>query len=121
MGHSQTSAQYIPAIADRLLVPLMNDTKWDELRLAMNGIEPVPTWSTVHRDTGYSSDPDSDWFYHFRGGYDAILHVDIAAPNVQQRSAIRLALMSIHVPGEETDSGFRIFGYVVEGQAVDYI
>lgn len=122
MGHSRTSVQYIPVVLERPLLPLMNDTKWDELRLAMHGIEPGPQWSTIDRDTGYRNDPDGDWFYHFRiGRYETILYVDIATPSVQQREAVRIALTAIHVPGEETDGGFRVYGYVAEGQAVGYI
>ena len=122
MGHSRTSVQYVPVVLERPLVPLMNDTKWDELRLAMHHIEGGPQWSTVDRDTGYRNYPDSDWFYHFRiGRYETILCVDIVTLDAQQREAVRRALMAIHVPGEETDGGFRVYGYATEGQAVGYI
>jgi len=122
MGHSHTSVQYVPVVLDRPLVPLMNDTKWDELRLAMHEIEGGPEWSTVERDVGYRYGPDSDWFYHFRlGPYETILYVDIATPSTPLREAVRLALTAIHVPGEETDGGFRVYGYAAEGQAVGYI
>ncbi len=99
----------------------MNNTKWDELRLAMYALDPSPAWSTLSTG-GYKSRPDSEWFYHFRdGGYRAIVHVDIFAADAGQRASIRSALSAIHVPGEETPEGFRIFGYLRDGQSADFI
>ena len=103
------------------MLPVMNNTKWDELRLAMYALDPHPRWSVLNRN-GYQSDPDGEWFYHFRiGGYEDIVHVDIFAQNPAQRDLIRSALCQIHVPGEETPEGFRVFGYLREGQAADYL
>lgn len=101
----------------------MNDTKWNELRLAMYELKPTPAYSTLATN-GYQSPPDKEWFYHLRStdsGYEYILHVDILAENSEQRELIRSALQQIHVPGEETAQGFRVFGYLQEGQAADYI
>ena len=56
---------------------VMNNTKWEELRLAMYGIEPAPRCRCM-TTSGYCSDADAEWFYHFRaGGYDDIRYVDI--------------------------------------------
>lgn len=54
--------------------PLMNDTKWDELRLAMYGLKGVASrWRTLDVESGYLSVWDRDWYYHFRnGGYKFI-------------------------------------------------
>lgn len=118
----EQEAQHHLAVTRRPLVPLINDTRWAELRLAMLDIEPRPTWSSVSRQTGYRYDPDADWFYHFRiGPYSDLLLVDIATPDPEQRAAARVALKRIHLPGEETIGGFRVLGYALEGQAVDYI
>lgn len=38
-----------------------------------------------------------------------------------RREMIGAARKNIHLPGEETDRGFRVFGYAERGQAVDYI
>lgn len=122
MGHSSRIAQYRPVLVDRPLIPLMNDTKWGELRLAMLEIEPSPAWSSISRETGYRYGPDSEWYHHFRiGGYIDFLLVDIATPDAQQRDVVRSALKAVHVPGEETPNGFRVYGYATEGQVVDYI
>lgn len=99
----------------------MNNTKWEELRLAMYALDPSPQWSTFS-DNEYQSPPDREWFYHFRiGGYECILHVDIIADDATHREAIRSALKRIHLPGKETSEGFRIFGYIPEGEAVDFL
>jgi hypothetical protein len=101
--------------------PAMNNTKWDELRLAMYALDPPPRWSTLATN-GYQSQPDSEWFYHFRvGGYADILHVDIFADSPEHRRAIYAELKRIHVPGVETAEGFRVFGYVSTGEAVDFL
>jgi hypothetical protein len=103
--------------------PLMNDTKWDELRLAMYGLDELaPRWRTLDVESGYLSMWDREWYYHFRnGGYKSIQWVEIAADTVEQQVAVLRELARIHVPGERTVSGYRVFGYVETGRAVDYI
>ena len=53
----------------------MNDTKWDELRLGMHGLEIFsPRWRTKDAENGYVSEWDTEWFHHFRiGGYATIV------------------------------------------------
>lgn len=104
-----------------MLNPVMKDTKWNELRLAMYALDPAPAWSTLSTN-GHRSQHDTEWFYHFRdGGYEDIAHVDIFAADEDMRGRIRSALRPIHVPGEETAEGFRVFGYIADGQFVDYL
>jgi hypothetical protein len=99
----------------------MNNTKWDELRLAMYGMKLAPRYRTMSTN-GYYSRLDFGWYYHFRnGGYDDIRYVDIFAESDAQRDEIRSALKTIHVPGEETVDGFRVYGYALPGQALDYL
>ncbi|MBW8640394.1 hypothetical protein K1W69_24595 [Hoeflea sp. WL0058] len=104
-----------------MLNPVMNNTKWDELRLAMDEVIPSPYWKSLATN-GYNYGPDCDWLEHFReGGYDHIVHVDILIETTDQRDLVRSALRKIHVPGEETPEGFRVFGYLRDGQSADYI
>ena len=99
----------------------MNNTKWDELRLAMYHMELSPKWITLSLN-GHESNPDREWFYHFKdGGYDDIVHVDIFVDDEMHRNSIRAAVKRIHLPGAETKDGFRIFGYISSGDTVDYI
>ncbi len=101
--------------------PIMNNTKWDELRLAMYALEPAPAWHT-RSTNGHRYGPDREWFYHFReGGYADIHYVDIVADDAAHRENILAALKKIHVPGEETASGFRVFGWIDPGQDVSYL
>lgn len=102
--------------------PLMNDTKWDELRRAMYELADLtPRWRTRNLENGHVSNWDRDWFYHFRnGGYKFIQWVEIAVDTEVQRVAVLAELVRIHVPGEQTESGYRVFGYVKTGDAVDY-
>ncbi|WP_343683443.1 DUF6678 family protein [Asticcacaulis sp.] len=104
-----------------MLNPVMNNTKWDELRLEMYALTPPPAWSTLATN-GYNYGPDREWFYHFReGGYKDIVHVDIHIETLEQRELVRSILRKVHVPGAETPNGFRVFGYLQDGQSSDYI
>lgn len=104
-------------------IPLMNDTKWDEVRLGMHALGALrPSWRTRALHAGYLSAWDGDWYYHFRvGGYRTIEWVDIAVGSAEQRRAVLGVLVRVHVPGEETGDGFRVYGYVEAGSAVAYI
>ena len=101
----------------------MNDTKWDEIRIAMDRLgEFTPRWRTLDLKTGHLSDWDAEWFYHFRaGGYRFIEWLEIAVDSEAQREAVLTALVTIHVPGEFTSDGFKVFGHVAKGVAVDYL
>jgi hypothetical protein len=103
--------------------PVMTDTKWDELRLAMHDLGDLkPRWRVRNMGTGYESAWDGDWYYHFcSGGYHSIEWAEIEITSPQQRQAVRKRLVAIHLPGEETELGFRIFGYVPAGTFVDYL
>lgn len=105
------------------MLPLMNDTKWNELRLAMHEFgDASPRWRTLDVQNGHFSAWDSEWFYHFSlGGYKSIQWVEIAIDSTAQRQAVLSRLAAIHVPGEETETGFRIFGYGELGFAASYL
>ena len=47
--------------------------------------------------------------------------VDIFADDPAHREWIKATIKLIHLPSEETENGFRIYGYAQEGQAVDYL
>lgn len=107
----------------RSMHPLMNDTKWDQLRLAMYGLDAFrPRWRKLDIENGYLSQWDGEWFYHFPSdGYKSIHWVDIAVDTAEQRAAVLAELVRIHLPGERTESGYRVFGYAKAGTAVGYI
>lgn len=107
----------------RGLVPLMNNTKWDELRLAMYSLGQVhPKWRTKDIEAGYISEWDGEWYYHFRdGGYERIEWVEVRINSTEQEEAVMAALRTIHVPGEKTEHGYRVFGYAEPGKSVTYI
>jgi len=100
----------------------MNDTKWDELRLAMYGLsQPKPKWRTKDLETGFISPWDGEWFYHFRiGGYATIEWVEIRCQTPAQRTAVERELVRVHVPVESTDDGFRVYGFIIPGTPIDF-
>lgn len=101
----------------------MNDTKWDELRLAMDRLKQLsPRWRTLDVENGHLSDWDGEWFYHFRnGGYKSIQWVEIVTESAEQKRAVLGELVNVHVPGQCIETGFRILGYVEIGVATDYL
>ncbi|ARS71434.1 hypothetical protein CN221_35960 [Sinorhizobium meliloti] len=47
---------------------------------------------------------------------------DITAQSPAHRDSDQgLPLKAIHLPGEETESGFRVFGYGQKGQTLEYL
>jgi hypothetical protein len=103
--------------------PLLNDTKWEELRVAMHDLGVLsPQWRTLDLKSGYLSPWDVNWYYHFRAdGYSTIEWVEIKTTTSEQMAAVLAALKLIHLPGCRTDQGFRVYGYSRKGDALEYI
>lgn len=101
----------------------MNNTKWEEVRQAMYALDaPKPRFQIKDRDRDTPWGWDGEWFYHFREGpYDLIEWVDIQVYSTKQRDEVRTILRRIHAPGIETETGFRIMGWINESDFVDYL
>lgn len=101
--------------------PTMNDTKWDELRLAMSSLgELHPRWRALDL-SGYLSPWDGEWYYHFRaGGYRTIEWVEIEVTSPAQDAAVLAALRAVHVAGERTEHGYRVIGHWTGAGVLDY-
>ncbi|MFA7174652.1 MAG: DUF6678 family protein [Kiritimatiellia bacterium] len=103
------------------LIPVMNNTKWDELRLAMYELEPAPAWRTKCWENGFVTPWDREWYYHFReGGYELTEWVEIRTESNEQRHSVLSVLDRVHVPTEEISDGFRVYGYIQPGQQIEY-
>lgn len=105
------------------LIALMNNTKWNELRLAMYQLgDKAPKWRTCCVENGYISAWDGEWFYHFQScDYAAIEWIDIQVISHEQELAVHKEISKIHLPGEKVESGYRIYGYAPLGKAVEYV
>ena len=105
------------------MYPVMNNTKWEELRAAMYELEkPSSKWRTRIVWSGFESGWDSEWFSHLKdGGYEDIEWVEISPATVEQAAMVLAALRAIHVPGIKTDAGFKVFGHLSEGVPCDYL
>ncbi len=101
----------------------MNNTKWRELQSAMYEIDGhSPKWRTKCIDSDYVSEWDGEWFYHFsEGGFKDIEWVEIQIENDLQSAVVKEILQHIHLPGVTTENGFKVFGYIKNGLAVDFI
>ena len=99
----------------------MNDTKWEELRVAMYELEQSPKWRTCDVETGLVSDWDGEWFSHFRAdGYKTIRWVELLIESDQQHKEVLSELARIHVPGFEKGGNFFVVGYAESSQMIDY-
>ena len=103
--------------------PVMNNTKWEELRAAMLELGmPSPKWRTRIVGSGVESGWDSEWFYHFQeGGYEDLEWVEIRPATAEQAPMLLAALRAIRLPGTPTDAGFKVFGHVPEGMPCEYL
>ncbi len=103
--------------------PVMNNTKWEELRAAMCELaKPSPRWRTRLLASGFESGWDAEWFYHFKdGGYDDLEWVEISAATVEQAPVLLAALRTIHLPGIKTDVGYKVFGHVPDGTPCEWL
>jgi hypothetical protein len=99
----------------------MNNTKWEELRLAMLSLGDLrPRWRTKDV-SGYVSSWDGEWYYHFRDGFKSIEWVEIYIQSAEQDIAVLELLRRIHVPGHKIEQGYRIYGYLPDNVPVDCI
>ena len=107
------------------LFGVMNDTKWEELRLAMYGLaDQSPQFQVMDVERGHLSAWDGDWYHHFRlpvESYSKIEWCDLRVRSESHRHAVLEALVAIHLPGKHTTERFRIYGWVRSGEHVSYI
>ncbi|EPJ3208553.1 DUF6678 family protein [Citrobacter freundii] len=105
----------------RMLYSCMNNTKWNQLRVAMVSMQSSPLWKITFLN-GNESAVDGEWFYHFsEGGYLDIQYLDILTNSVEQHATVGTILRAIHLPGMETSTGYRILGYADSVNYVDYL
>lgn len=102
-------------------VPLMNNTKWDEIRLAMSSLPISPEWRTKDLENGYISEWDREWLYHFKiGGYETIEWLEIRHASLEQKEKILMELSSIHVPLEIKEKTVKVYGFVLPGVFIEH-
>lgn len=100
---------------------LMNNTKWEEIRLAMYEYPATTKWRLKNIDNGYLINWDSEWFYHFRsGGYNNIEWLEIKVDDEEMKIAVTNILRKIHVAGEILKNSIKIYGYKKD-EFIDYI
>ncbi|MHC1681586.1 MAG: DUF6678 family protein [Clostridiaceae bacterium] len=99
---------------------LMNNTKWEEIRLAMCNYPNEIQWRTKDIENGYISNWDSEWFYHFKaGGYKTIEWLEIRVNNIIKNDIVNI-LRKIHVVGDVLNNSIKVYGYKKNG-FIDYL
>ena len=94
------------------LHPVLNNTKWDELRRALHDLPTKTRFRIKTLGHSYVSNWDGEWFYHFHeGGYSDIEWAEINLTPEEQSLVIReLAVKAI--PYELSEYGLKVFGYI---------
>lgn len=90
----------------------MNNTKWEKLRLAMLEMDAVVQWRSKDTETGFISDWDGDWYYHFalpKNSYKYIEWVEIRTSGSFEE--LLRVIKKLHVPGEVFPTHIKIYGY----------
>jgi hypothetical protein len=101
-----------------------NDTKWRELRAAMLGLDGAdqPDFRCKDLESGVLGRWDGEWYYHWQdGGWESMEWAELSVKTARRRDLVRAVLKRIRFAGEETAEGFRIFGYVRNGQPANHI
>lgn len=100
---------------------LMNNTKWKEIRMAMDNYQGTVLWRIKNIDNGLLSNWDSEWVNHFQlREYNKIQWLEIKVNSKEMKNDIIHLLRKIHVPGEVLDDSIKIYGYTKDG-FIDYI
>jgi hypothetical protein len=123
-GISATGPRTQVELDTRGLVPVMNDTMWEKLGSAMYRLRDLrPKWRIKDIASGFIREWDGDWFDDFCRfhEYANIEWVEIKVTSTEQDAAVVNALRALHVPGEKTEHGYRVFGYAEPGKLVNYI
>ncbi|WP_028390717.1 DUF6678 family protein [Bacillus cihuensis] len=105
---------------------LMNDTKWEEIRLEMDRYEDVDgvitQWRTKYVKDGYICPWSNDWYEYFRlGEYETIEWLEIKVESEEIKNTVVKILKEINVPGEVLSNTIKVYGYIKEGTFIDYI
>ncbi|WP_370139456.1 MULTISPECIES: DUF6678 family protein [unclassified Bradyrhizobium] len=101
-----------------------NNTKWRELREAVLDLasSDQPRFRCKNLETGGPSQWDGEWFYHWTSSGSAWMEcAELSTETTQQRELVRAILKRIRFAGEETAAGFRVYGYVRNGETAGYI
>ncbi len=123
-GDSRLSATGPPTKLEfntRGLVPVMKNSKWEKLGLAMDMLRDLrPKWRTKDIESGFIRewDPNSWNRFCLLYVYRSYEWVEIDVTSAEQDAAVLKALQNLHVPGEKTEHGYRVLGYAPAGKAV---
>jgi hypothetical protein len=99
----------------------MNNTKWEEIRLAMCEYPKTVMWRIKNINNAFISAWDGEWYYHFQeGGYDTIEWLEVKFDNELMKKDIVSILQKIHVAGEVLKDSIKVYGYVND-KYIDYI
>ncbi len=118
--------KYQKIIADKGLVGLANDARWNELITAIRNM-PRDKWCPSFRykliDSSYASEWDCEWWHHLPFPFISVLWLELNFTEVVHRGVLLTPeiidhsdyvdklLSSIGLDYEKGDEVFRIFGY----------
>ncbi|MBE1556851.1 DUF6678 family protein [Sporosarcina limicola] len=102
--------------------PVMNNTKWEEIRLVMYNYHLNLLWRTKDVVNNNICEWDNEWYYHFsEDGYETIEWLEIKTEDEMQKNDVIKILRKINVPGEINDNIIKVYGYIKSNEYVDYL
>jgi Family of unknown function (DUF6678) len=101
---------------------VMNNTKWQELRLGILQSNTRIWFRGKNLDSEAIGQWDCEWYHHFDlGGHEATEWYELRADTDEGKRAIEAVLRTYHIPVEMRDGIYRIYGYVDDTSDINYL
>jgi hypothetical protein len=101
---------------------VMNNTKWQELRLGMLQSKSSVYFRGKDLETGSIGSWDCEWYHHFNlGGHDSTEWIELRPDTDDERRAVEDILRTYHIPVEIRDGIYRIYGYADDTSKITYL
>lgn len=101
---------------------VMNDTKWQELRLGILQSRTRVHFRGKDLETESVGQWDCEWYHHFNlGGHDSTEWIELRADTDEARRAVEDVLRTHHIPVEIRDGIYRVYGYTDDTSKITYL
>jgi len=101
---------------------VMNNTKWQELRLGMLQSSARVHFRGKDLETGSIGGWDCEWHYHFcLSGHDSIEWIELRPATDEERRTVEDILRTSHIPVELREGLYRIYGYAADTSKITYL
>ena len=101
---------------------VMNNTKWQELRIGTLQSKARVHFRGKDLETGSIGQWDCEWHYHFSlNGHDSTEWIELRPDTEEERRTVEDILRTYHIPVELRDGLYRIYGYADDTSRITYL